>query len=142
MISVEEYLMGRDKEFPLDMLQARNMADLLSRVNWLFGKLNIKSKVSSGYRPSAINKKIGGAKMSTHTLCAGIDIVDSNKHIADLLRDNLVVFRNGENAMQFLPPLLELFPETRLNMVIYNLKNDSIDDAFNLVKDLEPTNPR
>ena len=44
--------------------------------------------------------------------------------------------------MQFLPPLLELFPETRLNMVIYNLKNDSVQEAFNLVKDLEPTNPR
>lgn len=60
----------------------------------------------------------------------------------DLLRHNLVVFRNGENAMQYLPPLLELFPETRLNMVIYNLKNDSVEEAFNLVKDLEPTNPR
>lgn len=44
--------------------------------------------------------------------------------------------------MQYLPRLLELFPETRLNMVIYNLKNDSVEDAFNLVKDLEPTNPR
>jgi len=45
----------------------------------------------------------------------------------DLLRHNLVVFRNGDNGMQFLPPLLELFPETRLNMVIYNLKNDSVE---------------
>jgi len=27
-------------------------------------------------------------------------------------------------------------------MVIYSLKNDSVDEAFNLVKDLEPTNPR
>jgi intraflagellar transport protein 56 len=61
---------------------------------------------------------------------------------SDLLRHNLVVFRNGDNAMQILPPLLELFPETRLNMVIYSLKNDSIEEAFNLVKDLEPTNPR
>ena len=45
----------------------------------------------------------------------------------DLLRHNLVVFRNGENAMQYLPPLRELFPETRLNEVIYNLKNDSVE---------------
>jgi len=29
--------------------------------------------------------------------------------------------------MQFLPPLLELFPETRLNMVVYNLKNDTVE---------------
>jgi len=75
MITVEEYLMGRDKDYPLDMLQARNMATLLSRVNWLLGTLGIKAKVSSGYRPSAINKTIGGAKMSTHTLCAGVDLV-------------------------------------------------------------------
>jgi hypothetical protein len=74
MITPEMYLMGRDKDFPLDMLQARNMAELLAKVNWLLGTLNIKATVSSGYRPSAINKSIGGAKMSTHTVCAGIDI--------------------------------------------------------------------
>lgn len=44
--------------------------------------------------------------------------------------------------MQILPPLIELFPETRLNMVIYCLKNESTEEAFNLVKDLNPTNPR
>jgi len=89
MITPEEYLMGRDKEFPLDMLQAQNMANLLARVNWLLGKLNIQAKVSSGYRPSAINRKIGGAKMSTHTVCAGIDLHDKDRSLADLLRDNL-----------------------------------------------------
>ena len=29
---------------------------------------------------------------------------------SDLLRHNVVVFRNGQNAMQTLPPLLDLFP--------------------------------
>lgn len=89
MISVKEYLMGRDAEFPLDMLQARNMAELLSRVNWLLAKLEIETKVTSGYRPSAINKKIGGAKMSTHTVCAGIDLADSSGLIAKKFLDNL-----------------------------------------------------
>jgi len=65
--------MGRDKEAPLDMLQARNMAALLSRVNYLLGKYGREEKLSSGYRPSHLNKTIGGAKMSTHTVCAGID---------------------------------------------------------------------
>jgi len=41
-----------------------------------------------------------------------------------------------------LPPLLDIFPEARLNLVIYHLKNDDILEAFNLVKDLEPTVPR
>ncbi len=41
-----------------------------------------------------------------------------------------------------MPPLLDIFPEARLNLVIYHLKNDDILEAFNLVKDLEPTVPR
>lgn len=61
---------------------------------------------------------------------------------SDLLRHNLVVFRNGENAMQTLPRILELFPEARLNMVISCLRNEEVEEAFKQVKDLEPTNPR
>jgi uncharacterized protein YcbK (DUF882 family) len=89
MISVTEYLMGRDKEFPLDIQQARNMAELLSRVNWLFGTLELHATVSSGYRPSAINKRVGGAKMSTHTVCAGIDLLDPNGLLAAKMLDHL-----------------------------------------------------
>ena len=85
MITLKEYLMGRDKDFPLDMQQARNAADLLSRVNYLFGRLNLKATVSSGYRPSSINKTIGGAKLSTHTVCAGIDLIDPFGKIGILL---------------------------------------------------------
>lgn len=85
MITLKEYLMDRDKEFPLDILQARNAADLLSRINYLFGRLNISARVSSGYRPAAINKTIGGAKLSTHTVCAGIDIEDVHGKIGILL---------------------------------------------------------
>jgi hypothetical protein len=85
MITLKDYLMGRDKDFPLDMQQARNAADLLSRVNYLFGRLNLKAAVSSGYRPSSINKTIGGAKLSTHTVCAGIDLVDPFGKIGILL---------------------------------------------------------
>lgn len=89
MITLKDYLMGREKEYPLDMLQAQNAADLLSRVNWLLGSLEIHAKVSSGYRPSAINKRIGGAKMSTHTVCAGIDLYDEGGRLAALMLDHL-----------------------------------------------------
>jgi uncharacterized protein YcbK (DUF882 family) len=89
MITLKDYLMDRDKDFPLDMLQAQNAADLLARVNWLFGSLEIHAKVSSGYRPSAINKKIGGAKMSTHTVCAGIDLHDPDGMLAAKMLDHL-----------------------------------------------------
>lgn len=60
----------------------------------------------------------------------------------DLLQHNLVVFRNGENALQVLPPLLEIIPEARLNLVIYHLRTDEVTEAFNLIKDLEPSVPR
>jgi len=60
----------------------------------------------------------------------------------DLLRHNLVVFRNGENALQVLPPLLDIIPEAKLNLVIYYLRVEEVTEAYNLVKDLEPTVPR
>ena len=33
-----------------------------------------------------------------------------------------VVFRGGEGALQVLPPLIDVLPEARLNLVIYYLK--------------------
>ena len=52
------------------------------------------------------------------------------------------MFRGRENALQVLPPLVDIFPEARLNLVIYYLKNDNIDEAYKLVKDLETLVPR
>ena len=60
----------------------------------------------------------------------------------DLIRHNLVVFRGGENALQVLPPLGSVPPEARLNLVIYYLRNGEAQEAFNLIKDLEPTTPQ
>jgi intraflagellar transport protein 56 len=60
----------------------------------------------------------------------------------DLLQHNLSVFRNGENALQVLPPLLEIIPEARLNLVIYHLRTEETQEAYNLIKDLEPSVPR
>jgi len=33
-----------------------------------------------------------------------------------------VVFRGGEGSLQVLPPLIDVIPEARLNLVIYYLK--------------------
>jgi intraflagellar transport protein 56 len=63
-------------------------------------------------------------------------------HDNDLIRHNLVVFRGGENALQVLPPLVEYLPEARLNLVIYYLRNDEIQEAYDLIKDVEPTTPQ
>ncbi|CAJ1414714.1 unnamed protein product [Effrenium voratum] len=60
----------------------------------------------------------------------------------DLLQHNLVVFRNGENASQVLPQLIDIIPEARLNLVIFHLRKGEATEAYNLIKDLEPSMPR
>lgn len=60
----------------------------------------------------------------------------------DLIEHNLVVFRNGEGALQVLPPLVDVIPEARLNLVIYFLRQDDVAEAYSLIKDLEPTVPQ
>ncbi|XP_022095489.1 intraflagellar transport protein 56-like isoform X4 [Acanthaster planci] len=60
----------------------------------------------------------------------------------DLIKHNLVVFRGGEGALQVLPPLIDVIPEARLNLVIYYLKQDDVTEAYNLLKDVEPTTPQ
>eukprot|EP01137_Pigoraptor_chileana_P005442 Opistho-2@2870 len=66
----------------------------------------------------------------------------SFKFAEDLIKHNLVVFRNGEGALQILPPLIDVIPEARLNLVIYYLRQDDLLEAYNLLKDLEPTTPQ
>lgn len=44
----------------------------------------------------------------------------------DLIRHNLVVFRNGESALQVLPPLGDVPPEARLNLVIHHLRHGEV----------------
>jgi intraflagellar transport protein 56 len=60
----------------------------------------------------------------------------------DLVKHNLVVFRNGQGALQVLPPLVDVIPEARLNLVIYHLRQDEVSEAHQLMKDLEPMTPQ
>ncbi|KAJ3102893.1 Intraflagellar transport protein 56 [Phlyctochytrium planicorne] len=60
----------------------------------------------------------------------------------DLIQHNMVVFRNGDGALQVFPSLLDAIPEARLNLVIYYLRNDDIVSAYNLMKDIEPATPQ
>ncbi|NXG58068.1 IFT56 protein, partial [Hemiprocne comata] len=60
----------------------------------------------------------------------------------ELIKHNLVVFRGGEGALQVLPPLVDVIPEARLNLVIYYLRQGDVQVAYNLIKDLEPAAPQ
>ncbi|XP_039256430.2 intraflagellar transport protein 56-like isoform X1 [Styela clava] len=61
---------------------------------------------------------------------------------SELIKHNLVVFRGGEGALQTLPPLIDVMTEARLNLVIYYLKQDDILEAFNLIKEIDPSTPQ
>ena len=58
-----------------------------------------------------------------------------------LVKHNQVVFRSGEGALQVFPPLVGVIPEARLNLTIHSLKNGEIQEAHNLMKDVEPAQP-
>ncbi len=59
----------------------------------------------------------------------------------EIMKHNMVVFQNGDGALQVLPPLVDVIVEARLNLVIYHLKQENVQEAYNLIKELEPTTP-
>ncbi|XP_055907233.1 intraflagellar transport protein 56 [Eupeodes corollae] len=69
------------------------------------------------------------------------NIADNGTFGADLIKHNLVVFRNGEGAMQTFPALLNIVPEARLNLAIYYLRNGDVQEAHSLMKEIQPTVP-
>lgn len=61
---------------------------------------------------------------------------------ADLIMHNLVVFRNGEGALQILPQLIDIIPEARLNLSIHYLRSGEVNKAQELIQlILKPTIP-
>lgn len=59
----------------------------------------------------------------------------------ELIRHNLVVFKGGEGAMQVLPSLLDIIPEARLNLAILHLKRNETQEAYKMVKNIQPKVP-
>jgi len=76
MISREEVLMGRDKEFPLTPEQEKNLANLLTALNKLRAAYGKPMRITSGYRPGKYNVAAGGAKKSSHLTCEACDFAD------------------------------------------------------------------
>ncbi|TMW50827.1 hypothetical protein DOY81_004103, partial [Sarcophaga bullata] len=69
------------------------------------------------------------------------NIVDNGTFGADLIRHNLVVFRNGEGALKVFPDLLDIVPEARLNLATFYLKNGDVQEAHSLMKEVQPSVP-
>lgn len=83
MITRDEILMGRDKEYPLTPELEANLVKLLEAVNKLRKLYNKPMYVSSGYRPGKYNKAAGGAKNSSHLTCQAVDFKDNDGKIKE-----------------------------------------------------------
>ncbi len=91
VISLDDYWMGRFKQYPASAEIIFNATVLLDRVNALEKRYGTELKLSSGYRPPEINKQIGGAPNSCHLTGEAIDIRDPHGEFAEWLLENLIV---------------------------------------------------
>lgn len=88
MITAKEFLMGRDKEYPLTPLLEGNMLVTLEMVNKLEVLIGQDLKCSSGYRPGRYNKAAGGSLKSSHLTCEAIDISDPSGDLNRYISEN------------------------------------------------------
>lgn len=89
MISLVEFLMQRQIEYPLTLELALNAATLLAGINYLRGRYGKPLATSSGYRPGRYNKDAHGAENSAHKTCEAIDIRDGDGSFAKWCLANL-----------------------------------------------------
>lgn len=82
MITVEEILMGRDKQEPLTLEMYQNLAVLMGKINYVRAIYGKPLVVSSGYRPPSVNKAVGGSKNSAHMLCMAVDFKDPKQEFS------------------------------------------------------------
>lgn len=76
--SRNEYLKGREVYYPLTEEMEQNLIKLLKALNPIREAYGKALTISSGYRPSAINASVGGAKKSNHLLCLACDFKDTD----------------------------------------------------------------
>lgn len=92
LVTREEYLMGRDKEYPISFEQSANLDKLLVAIHAFQRSSGLVLSVRSGYRPAAINARIAGAApRSKHIECLAIDVADPSGAIAFYCLNNLDV---------------------------------------------------
>lgn len=91
-ITKDELLMGRDKAYPKEYTKeiSDNLDNLLSAMNQIRSAYGVPMKVSSGWRPAAVNKAIAGAaKKSNHMLGLAVDISDRDGKLREWVLSNL-----------------------------------------------------
>lgn len=90
MITLEEYLMGRDKQAPLTIEMHIDALSTVAKANELLEKFGSMRRVTSGYRPSFINEHIkNAARHSNHMVCRAIDLADGDGKLDEFCTNNL-----------------------------------------------------
>jgi hypothetical protein len=91
VISVAEYYMGRDKKY-LDLLTQtlrENAEETVLKVNQLLQRFGEARKVTSGWRPPAVNTATPqAAKRSNHITCEAVDLEDLDGSLDDFCLEN------------------------------------------------------
>lgn len=90
MITRQEVLMKRDKDYPLTPELEANLVKLLECLNKFRAMYGKPMYVSSGYRPAAINATVkGAAKKSNHMICLACDFADKDGELDKWCMANL-----------------------------------------------------
>lgn len=88
MITLQDYWMGRDKEYPLALTPQieKNAAMTVQLANMLLLKFGEGRKVNSGWRPPAVNVATPNAAMnSKHMTGQAIDLADPDGDLDEWL---------------------------------------------------------
>jgi intraflagellar transport protein 56 len=97
---------------------------------------NLKAAIE--YNSTGNRKMAEAILLNLQDLCKNGNILEEN----DYLRHNMVVIKDGENALKVFSSLVDIIPEAKLNLIIYYLRNDQINNAYNIIKDMQPTSTK
>ncbi len=110
---------------------------------------NYKSSIVATNLKSAIEYNSTGNYKAAQNL---INLLQESSKIGniiendDLLKHNMAVYESEENPvfnkLKVFSSLIDIIPESKLNLIIYYLRNDQITQAYNLIKDLQPNNTK
>jgi hypothetical protein len=81
MITLAEYFMDRDREFAAELTEELrvNAGHVVARANLLLSRAGLRRRVTSGWRPAAVNAAVeNAAKESRHIVCLAVDIEDGD----------------------------------------------------------------
>ena len=93
-LKLADYYMGRDADYRGELTRElrANARDIVRRVNRLLKRAGLMRKVSSGWRPSALNATVpGAASGSKHIHCLAIDLEDRDGALDAWCMSNLPV---------------------------------------------------